>query len=643
MKKGMVFGLIIFASLILLGNFVLAATEDENTKINKAYLCLENKVNATTCSYLTDEQKFFSLLAIGKCLPEVEAAAASNNTCWSKPESNCAIKPTAQGILALSSVSGKDTSAAEGWLLNHNATAKNLVWLLQIESGEATSCTVKTDASTDTVNIGADKKINSVSGNTCFTPFGQAENYGGNYWLKVKDNCYNKDIEISCDKNFLTTMLYKKDSSVSTPIYVSNAPQSANAGESTHEQVTSYCFSTSGVCDTAEYESTLWAASVLKMKGHDISAYMPYLVTLAEDYEEYVPYAFIYSITHDTEYLSQLWDLQNEQGFWDGLNSKFYSTAAGLLPFAGQENVQQKDRAKEWLLKSQDTSGNNAGCWNSGNIRDTAFLLASVWGNFVSTKETCSLDADCLPGQVCKNGICIISSDECAYDSDCTVGEVCDEGVCVDDSTKDCESQGLFCISSTACFDAVGQQNDALNCPGLNVCCNKPEVLKTCAEQNGKICTTNQNCGGSSVLAQEGSCCLGNCVDISQNSCSGSCRTSCMSGETEITGECNSVLEVCCKTGTTPKKTPWVWIIILVVLIVLIGLAIIFREKLKEMWIKMRTRKSGSGGNRPAGSGLPPRGLPPPRPGMMPPRNMPQRRPGEMDETLKKLREMSGR
>lgn len=643
MKSGVKFFGIFLLTLVVLSSLIFAAvaTQDEATKVNNAYQCLEDKVNATTCTYLTDEQKFFTLLTIGECEDETKAAAADNLTCWPKPSTNCKVKPTAQGILAMDA-SGEDTTNAEEWLMNHNATAKDLVWLLQVESSEAVSCTVKTDASTDTVTIGVDKKVTSISGGNCFSAFGQGEGYGGNYWLRVKDACYNKQIEISCDKNFLTTMLYKKDSSINTPIYVSDAPSSANGGEKTYEEVESYCFSTTGVCDVAEYESTLWAATVLKKQGYDVSAYMPYLITMAEDYEDYVPYSFLYYITHDTEYMSALWDLQNGQGYWDGVNSKFYSTAAALLPFGGQE-LQQKTKAKDWLLASQDASGNNLGCWNSGNIRDTGFILYSVWGTFEynGNGEQCDTNADCAEGQKCSNGICVPNGgDECTDDLGCGIGETCDEGVCIS-GKQDCTDQGYFCLNyDTTCLDAGGQVKDNFECSGLGVCCTQNEVLQTCAVQGGKICTASQSCGGSSVLSVEGSCCIGNCVDIVDNSCSsngGQCLTECDSGngQTEVSGECSSVLDVCCKTTTSGKGFPWGWIILLIVLIALVALAIVFKDKLKELWIRMRRKKGG-----PSGPGMAPRGLPP-RP--MPPRGMPPQRRPEVNQTLQKLREMGGR
>ena len=61
-KEGIL--LILLISIIFILPLVIA---DEEAQIEKAYTCLENKINASNCSSLTFEERVFSLLATGKC------------------------------------------------------------------------------------------------------------------------------------------------------------------------------------------------------------------------------------------------------------------------------------------------------------------------------------------------------------------------------------------------------------------------------------------------------------------------------------------------------------------------------------------------------------------------------------------------
>ena len=119
----------------------------------------------------------------------------------------------------------------------------------------------------------------------------------------------------------------------------------------------------------------------------------------------------------------------------------------------------------------------------------------------------------------------------------------------------------------------------------------------------------------------------------------------------------------CCTAKTTPEPVSYWWLWLLVILIILIILAIIFRNQLKIWLFRVKSKFSKSPvDSRQRPSGFPPRAPPnsfiprqmmPPRPGM----NMPQRYPPqqrypqmqrpnqfprdkELDDTLKKLRDM---
>lgn len=641
MKK-LVIGVVVFLSVMLFAVLASAAIEGENEKVNQAYLCLENKVNESSCNLLTLEQKLFSFLAIGKCLNETLNDASANLTCW--PSSGCQIKPTAQAVFSLTGVSGVNLDNAIAWLKSKNATATDLVWLLEVETSEAANCTLTVDSVNTDIKIAKNKVVTSPT-SACFSAWGGgAAGYGNNYWVKVNTNCYNKEISIKCDQNALTTLLYKKDESFSTPIYVSNDPQTCEAGQTCKETITSYCFSTTGNCDNA-YEPSLWAALALDVNSEDVSPYLPYLITMADDpdNEKYLPYAFLYIITDSIEYSNKLLDLQTSEGtFGEVFNGKYYGTALGMLPYTSDEN-EAKTLAKTWLLMNQDNAGNNVGCWNSGSIRDTAFILFSLWGSFEfhGTEDECETDADCPDGEVCVDGVCVLNTDECADDTECSYGESCIDGICVETTSDDCGDNDGYCIFQSACDEALGSKID-FHCDVPNVCCNKPALIKMCSELGGTVCNTGQTCIGTEMpQAAESGCCAGTCKDP-EDTTAYDCKSN--GGRCSITGECNegesasstykckpSVDQCCMPTGDGggEEKSYW-WIWVLVILIVIVTVAIIFRDKLKEMWLKGKVKKGGPGPA--ARPGLPPRPMPPSRPAG-PPR-------GEVNDVLKKLKEM---
>jgi len=133
----------------------------------------------------------------------------------------------------------------------------------------------------------------------------------------------------------------------------------------------------------------------------------------------------------------------------------------------------------------------------------------------------------------------------------------------------------------------------------------------------------------------------------------GTCRDyGCNDGEKELTYECDYSSQSCCTPETKNRSLWWVWL--LIILIVLTGLAIVFRDKLKDFYMKYKMKKSkgpprGPPGRRPR---MPPVGMPQRRPGPPrkilplrgPPRRRPpapaQRKPKEIDDVLKKLKEM---
>jgi len=275
-----------------------------------------------------------------------------------------------------------------------------------------------------------------------------------------------------------------------------------------------------------------------------------------------------------------------------------------------------------------------------GSTRDTGFLLYALWGNFVYNGgiQTCDTTADCPSGLFCDGGICVSSS---------TSGD-----------KLDCEISGYYCMSSVSCIG--NSLEDTYDCAFPLVCCDTPKVLETCVELGGSICGSGETCSGnvdnsdaSDVNFGENCCFGGTCQETEeQDLCvdfDGECETFCDTdaGYSEDTSLYCPFGDACCVKETSEGGSYW-WIWLLLGLIILVVLGIVFRDKLTMLWMRVKPKgKSNKGiGSR----GLPPY---PPRGPSMTPRTMGppgmrrpmMRRPaprsgGEVDDVLKKLREM---
>ncbi|MFH1503675.1 MAG: hypothetical protein ABIE36_03385 [Candidatus Diapherotrites archaeon] len=542
--------LVFLLSIMFLLPLVLA---DELTQVEKAYTCLENKINLSKCSSLQYEERVFSLLATGLCEKEV-SADNSLNQCW--PKSGCKIKSTAQAVLALNKKI--DTTKAENWLLSQISTPKEIDWFLEIESSKATSCTIVYSDTDYTLTIGDNKKISSSNLGACLS---LAQN---NYWLEISPTCYNKEIYISCDNPskgiFITTLLFKKNDSET--VHVSSTPNSAPANGRTTEKVDALCFSQlpGGACD---YEGSLWATLVLYSLGHDVSRFMPYLITIMDGNSKYIPESFLYFLTGKFEI--ELLLKQKAGLYWAESEDKYYDTAIALWPFRF-ESPYEKQSSKEWLLRVQEASG----CWNGGNIRDTAFILYSIWprGSPPGPGPECLITDDCISvscqDRFCNEGVCLYDyfgcgindgccppdctylmdgdCDECTSDSDCDIydsessnycsgdkvykdivdyscenkvcvpsedsqlvttcnaDEICDSGYCLPGggpepdcwTYDDCpvkSCEDAFCIGGVCSYDYVG-------CIDNDDCCHSPGCTylndNDCSE--GPQCTNDGGC-----------------------------------------------------------------------------------------------------------------------------------------------------
>lgn len=602
------------------GTVELDESASESERVDKAEDCLKDIVEERGCEDLSIEEKIFVLLSIGKCKSEL-ADESNDEECW--PKSSCNLKTTAQAILAMDN-SGSSTKDAEKWLIKQNITAKDMIWYLQIESPNTATCSITYSGSDYEIVLKEDKLLSSGAG-SCLSLSASG------YWLRISESCYGEEFEISCDQQFLTNLLFKeKDSST---IHVLSETSSASAEGKTYEQVNSYCFSQGSNCD---YEGTLWAALALESLDYDIKSYLPYLISKADSYDSLLPESFLYTITGYTDFRNELL-LKQKSKYWDESGDKFYDTAIALFPFQYEE-PSEKSTAIDWLFEIQDKNG----CWN-GNIRNTGFLLYSVW-----PKKSSSSSSSSGSGWI------------------------------------DCEDAGFFCLSS---MDCAGEILSSYDCSGTYKCCDTDKTPLTCREQGGEVCNIDENCI-SGTEADAGDldsgeiCCVGGSCAIpagtEESECEqygGTCRLSCNENEEEISYECD-FNDACCLEKIDKDSgngLPW-WIWLLIILIILLILGIIFRDKLRPYYYKMKSKfskkKPGSGPGPPRNHMhmpprrpfnrhiLPPRNRPPmSRPPMGPPKSHPPthsktplknfklklKKPqpnAEVDDVLKKLKDM---
>jgi len=582
-------GLCVFFILFFIASISFAVAEDNATKIDKAYNCIENKTQGK-CLDISLDEKIFTVLALEKCGDEL-FSASNENKCW--PSSACTIKQTAQAVLALDKI-GSDTSIAEEWLLSQNSTPDEVTWYLEIESTEATTCSIDYSGSSYNINIGEDKKITGSAG-SCLT---RAQD---DYWLRISSNCFNQEFSITCDKSFLTTLLFKKDNSNTIHVL-----EEAHSGSSTTEKVNSFCFAQSGSCN---YEGSLWATLVLNSLGYDVSSYLPYLITMADDNSEFLPESFLYLLTDSTDYRTSLLEAQLSDKWWDESGNKYYDTAVALYPFQFDDPI-KKTNSKTWLLENQD----NQGCWQ-GNLKDTAFLLYSIWPRNFGNNN---------------NG-----------------------------NEADCEDAGYFCrSSSTSCSDDNGEVFTELSCLGASVCCSVEEIIPTCTEQEGEVCSSDEECSSEGIpqdasgLTSGETCCVRGTCEAVQNepaTCTsdiGICSETCSADEDiDYEHTCDYDLDSCCVPKATPQgegMSWWIWVLIILIILVILG--IIFRNKLRVFWFRIKSKGLSRPSPRP---GYPPSPPMAPRriPNMLPPQRrqvsqVPRRQSRDVEEVLKKLKEM---
>ncbi|MBX4196569.1 hypothetical protein KW805_03200 [Candidatus Pacearchaeota archaeon] len=576
----------------------LPQTPGATQGVDKAYQCLENQIKNKTSFSL--QEAVFGILALGSkqsLLDTIQNNAGSN--CW--PKSGCTLKETSQVALAYERI-GKNTQDIENWLLTRNGTPSDLTWYLEadISNHGAASCTISYGNTKATIQVNDDMTLSGNPGSCLsISPSG--------YWLKVQQNCLNTQFEVSCTEDFVTTLLYQK--SGGGTVYVAPTTNSAPRLGTTRESVGAQCFKTGSSCD---YEGSLWAALALQKTGNDPAPFIPYLTALASDNTRYFPSSFIFSITGGDDYYSDIIQSQKSGKYWEMSATPyntFYDTSLALLALQGR-NALEADNARSYLLSIQTPQG----CWNNNNIRDTGFILYSGWG-----RSSVPHDGGSAP-------------------------------------STSCTSAGYSCEGRLSCLEAQGSVYESFQCADARVCCSVHPQQQTCTQRGGLICSSGQTCSGTTQQAIDGSCCIGSCqvLPVQTNECEqaqGSCSASCGSDQDELNALCADTSQVCCIAKETPASSGsklWIWI--LGILIVLVALGILFRNKIRIMLFKARGKGSSSpytrplppsspgsiGGFRPRPSGFAPVRSPAPvQPRRAPPRDR------EMEETLKKLKEMS--
>jgi hypothetical protein len=616
-KSGLLF--LSITSIITILILTLFFTTAANTTVNlgsfeNSSSCLKTQIDAKTYSAMSIEELSASILALGydssrqnALKSELTKRKDPNNNCW--PSGSCTIKETALVMLAYIHINS-DITGIKNWLLNQTIPASDLSWYLQVHTENVSQCSIKYDNNSRTINLAENRQISGTIG-SCL----QITSDG--YWLEISPSCYGKEFEVSCNNDFLVSTFYKRRSGET--LFVTTSTQTSSPNSPLKTKVESLCFKQGSSCS---YEASLWATYAINKKDNSFKdKALPYLIALATDtnVQRYFPAAFLYSITGLNEYLTAISNLQNSNGYWQlsEATKRYYDTALALMALYGHGSSVQTDAAISYLTQPNVQSN---GCYNGNNIRDTAMIIYGA-----------------NPKPAASGG---------GTTSQCT----------------DFSSQGYSCTTSSDCNNSNGTLMGNFNCFSGLICCDKPSTIQTCSQLGGTKCSFGQECSRDYISSSDStSCCpsSGRCEDTGSpitDECSDegyTCKSSCGDDENEEALSCTA--GVCCsEKEITPGPNYW-WLYLLIILIILIILAVIFRNQLQVWWFKTKGQfqKKPFEPARP----MPPRPMMPP---LMPPRTiipgqaprpMMQPRPiarpfpkqKELDETLKKIKDMGGK
>lgn len=555
-------GVVLILAFLLFTSLVLA--EDETTefekidsyeeKIEKAFTCLEDKVGPNCEDADTVQELALTILAgpenvYNKCVRELKEKESKDHF--------GSIRDTALAILALKHAGQSITNYVE-WILNQGEYSNELTWYIQQDSSTETECTLKYDNYKIDFSTTENKKI--IGENN----FGSCLDLtSSKYWLKVEPHCYEEEFLISCEDEYIISLLYQNENTLNT-FFVSEETITAPPTIEREFTINSKCFREgNGNC---EFEDNLWAIYALRVAGKDIEEYLPYLLSSAISNEEYLSLSIIYLINPnygdpDKELIS----LQKSGNFWEAEKTRYnryYDTALALLSLSSTST--QFENAKEWLLNSQDKEG----CWGE-SIQNTAIILWALEQR---------------------------------------------EGQAIYEDTY-CKDQGYFCILNELC--SKENELNEYHCPGTSYVCCEEEVQESCEDLNGKVCEYGTVCSGREVETTDtDNCCTSNCIKEAEEEydCEEEgyyCKSFCLESQEETDDYTCQSNKVCCMPKTIEQKDPWwLWALAIGIIVLMILIIFIYREKLKVALFKIKTKlnngKGKSGSNIGPSSGQPP-------------------------------------
>lgn len=555
MKKGVSFVILLsFLLVVLSAGSVLAQDEDitdldEDDRIDLAYQCLEYQIGNLTdddddeiteddCLKMTPEEMAFTVIATGHCLDELIDESRNDGLCW--PKSNCDVKTTAQAIWALES-ENEDVEKAKDWLLDQKSVPREMVWYLQIDTQNESLCEITYQSKTYSTEILEDKTVASGAG-SCLAV---SEN---GYWLKIDPACYDERFEITCEKSSITNLLFREEDS--STIHVLDKIESTVDGGTTIQEIESYCFLGSNGCS---YDGSLWATMVLDILDEEVFSYIPYLITGKESNINSFPLPFLYLLTGYDEYETEILQRQINDEYWQFENGRYFDSALALLPFQNSD-LTEKENTIEWLLDTQQEDG----CWEGGNIRNNAFVLYSLWprghtaGGSTDTDDddddTSDNANDCeAKGFYCMSGIScegnILSEYSCFAPSKC-----CDS-LPAPDLCSD-YSGGVICNSNQYCSGGSTRTTD--DATGGASCC-VDGICKDYAEPEPTPTdpTEEYTCVDNGGKCETFSCGKGFTESISYT-CSGD--------------------QTCCIPEEGKSSYAWVWILFFLIVLIVVGI-----------------------------------------------------------------------
>ncbi len=595
-------GLVLFVALLIIfsASPLITAQEEplpaptETQKIDSAYLWLTQQVDGRW-STLTTDIASLALLALGyddrlSADAKTLLLARENKEDWCWPSDdrtrNCRALDTAYAVLALNSL-GQPVEEEIDWLLSMQAPFRvtGINWLLQIDTREASNCTVKYDNNEFTLSINEDKKyswagpspsclnLRSIDGDRLVS---------GNEWISISNNCLDRVYSVSCESS----------AAVSLPYFFNTLYVSAETFTSpTDVSINTVCIREGAVCS---YEATLWTAYALQKAGREYTQLLPYLIGEADNNRAVFPDAILFSLTSKEEHATKALSQQNREGYFmsTGGKGRYWDTALGILGLIdySPDNV---TKAKDWLLKNQNTDGSFG---TTSRIRDTALVLYSGWPKGVTLGRN---DCEDTYGYFCRSAC---NFDEQSFSASCLVGVCCrpagEAGACsrIEDCGKpECVGQfvsdvfgrrGICESQETVCNDNFDNDNDG------RTDLDDSDCAKTCFELGGEECTFSQDCDGNLRTAIGADrCCIGNCVDtVSTCSSKGGflCSEDESCGGNFLSASDASASRICCSQQCSPKRAIWPYILILVLLALAGAIFFLYKKGYLEKFIKFK-------------------------------------------------------